>query len=389
MSKEFVPLLSICDFQGGTQPPKSEWIEEEKYGYIRMLQIRDFTQERNENEYVPISSKLKICDSDDILIARYGASIGKILTGQAGAYNVAIIKTIPDEQKILKKYLYYYLKSNVFQHFIKNVGTRAAQAGFNKQDLEALNIYLPSLEEQLQIIESLEKVEYLIDKRKEQITNLTVLKQSLFLEMFGDPVTNERKWSDIYIKDITKGIKYGLNDKADDTKSEDSLPVLRIPNIAPSKISVSNLKYVKFNKKEKAELLLEKGDLLFVRSNGNPSYIGRCAMFDLDGEYTYASYLIRVRVETELITPEFLQYQLSFPTFRRKIASESRTTAGNYNINTQSLKGIKVVCPPLDLQDHYIKLIREIDLKEMQIEESLIIIENLFSSLMQRAFNKE
>ena len=79
---EKVRLCDICDFQGGSQPPKDEWSFEQKDGYIRMLQIRDFTQTRNvEKEYIKLTSSTKTCEVDDILIARYGASVGKILTG--------------------------------------------------------------------------------------------------------------------------------------------------------------------------------------------------------------------------------------------------------------------------------------------------------------------
>ena len=89
-------LCDVCDFQGGSQPPKNEWSFEQKDGYIRMLQIRDFTQTRNvEKEYIKLTSSTKTCVTEDILIARYGASIGKILTGLSGAYNVAII--LPDD----------------------------------------------------------------------------------------------------------------------------------------------------------------------------------------------------------------------------------------------------------------------------------------------------
>ena len=95
--REYIKLCDVCDFQGGSQPPKDEWSFDFKAGYVRMLQIRDFTQsERVAPEYIKITKTTRICEADDILIARYGASLGKILTGLAGAYNVAIMRTIPD-----------------------------------------------------------------------------------------------------------------------------------------------------------------------------------------------------------------------------------------------------------------------------------------------------
>ena len=90
---KIVKLGEVCDFEGGSQPPKSEWTKEPCEGYVRMLQIRDFTQSRKADvEYVKISKKLRLCKANDILIGRYGASVGKILTVLEGEYNVAIIK---------------------------------------------------------------------------------------------------------------------------------------------------------------------------------------------------------------------------------------------------------------------------------------------------------
>ncbi len=188
-----VQLCDVCDFQGGSQPPKEQWISEPKDGYIRMLQIRDFTQGNKViPEYVKVTNTIKICSSDDILIARYGASVGKILTGLEGAYNVAIMKTIPDERYISKKYLYYFLNSNKFQNTILNVGSRAAQAGFNKEDLKSIFIKCPDLEEQQKIAAVLDKVSDLITLRKKQLEKLEELVKARFVEMFGDPIYNSQ-----------------------------------------------------------------------------------------------------------------------------------------------------------------------------------------------------
>lgn len=91
--RDFINLCDVCDFQGGAQPPKGQWTDKKTDGSIRMLQIRDFTQsERVKPEYVKSDLNIRTCCENDISIARYGASLGKILTGLAGAYNVAIMK---------------------------------------------------------------------------------------------------------------------------------------------------------------------------------------------------------------------------------------------------------------------------------------------------------
>ncbi|MEG2196555.1 MAG: restriction endonuclease subunit S, partial [Cellulosilyticaceae bacterium] len=180
MKRDLVKLTDACDFQGGSQPPKDQWITTPKEGYIRMLQIRDFTQNRVVEEFIKLTNTTKTCEEDDILIARYGASVGKILTGLAGAYNVAIMKTIPRPEILDKRYLYYFLKTEYFQNIIQNVGSRAAQAGFNKAELESINIYIQSLDEQQETVNILNKANQLINSRKEQIQACDELIKSQF-----------------------------------------------------------------------------------------------------------------------------------------------------------------------------------------------------------------
>lgn len=195
-------LTDICDFQGGSQPPKSQWSDEQKDGYIRMLQIRDYTQENSKVEYIKATNSTKTCKEDDILIARYGASLGKILTGLSGAYNVAMMKVIIDENKVDRNFIYNFLKSNIFQNYIKNVGERSAQAGFNKDELSKIEISLPILKEQKKIANKLDKVQEIIDLRKKQIDELDKLIESQFVEMFGDVLTNSKKYEQTKLDEI-------------------------------------------------------------------------------------------------------------------------------------------------------------------------------------------
>lgn len=239
-------LTDICDVQGGSQPPKEEWSFEEQEGYIRMLQIRDFTQsERVTPEYIKISNSTKICEADDILIARYGASIGKILTGLAGAYNVAIMRTIPDTSKIKKKYLYYYLKSPYFQNAILNVGSRAAQAGFNKEDLSKLDIECPELSEQENIASILDKVEIVIRKRKEELVFLDKLIKARFVEMFGDAVANPMKWPIKKLKELSVQINSGNTPKGgSENYVEEGITFFRSQNVWKDRLEMDDIVYI-------------------------------------------------------------------------------------------------------------------------------------------------
>ncbi len=144
-------LGEVCDFEGGSQPPKSEFIFEAKPDYVRFLQIRDFGSDKNIT-YIPVAKKNRICKESDILIGRYGASVGKILTEKAGAYNVALMKTIPNLDVLDRSWFYNYLISDEFQVRLLNIADRSAQAGFSKEDIFNFPVPVPPPSEQQRIV---------------------------------------------------------------------------------------------------------------------------------------------------------------------------------------------------------------------------------------------
>ena len=148
----------LFNISGGSQPPKSVFEEFPKEGYIRLYQIRDYGP-NPQPVYIPLSTASKISQKGDILLARYGASLGKVFIAEDGAYNVAIAKVIPqyNSEFIYRKFIYLYYCSSLYQKEI--IGrARCAQAGFNKEDLGSLFFPLPPLQEQKRIVEALDNV---------------------------------------------------------------------------------------------------------------------------------------------------------------------------------------------------------------------------------------
>ena len=181
-------LGEVCDFQGGSQPPKSEFVYEAKPGYVRFLQIRDYASERHLT-YIPESNKNRLCNADDIMIGRYGASVGKILTGRAGAYNVALIKTIPDLQLMDRDFFFNYLASGAFQGCLADVASRSAQNGFSKDDIYGFPVPVPPLSEQRMVIEQLNpldaETQRLTRIYERKLAALEELKKSLLHQAFN------------------------------------------------------------------------------------------------------------------------------------------------------------------------------------------------------------
>ena len=173
-----VKLEKVCRYSGGMQPPKSTFIDHPKEGYIRLLQIRDYKTDENA-VYIPKTEKHKTCKETDIMIGRYGPPVFQILRGKEGAYNVALMKCIPDNSKVTNDWLYYFLLSDPVQEKIISVSGRVRQSGVRPDDLNELYISLPSLKVQERIVEKIkaesvlvESAERLIDIYKEKIKKL-------------------------------------------------------------------------------------------------------------------------------------------------------------------------------------------------------------------------
>lgn len=375
-----VSLTDICDFQGGTQPPKDEWIDQPAQGYVRMLQIRDFTQsDKNYIEYVKDTGKLKTCIEDDILIGRYGASIGKILTGLAGAYNVAIVKTIPDEKVVSKKYLYWYLNSQYFQRFISNVGSRAAQAGFNKNDLGAAQIPLVDKERQEEICEVLEKANKLISLRKQQLAKLDELIKARFVEMFGDPIRNEKGWNTYTLAEMCDGIGDGLHGTPEYDENGE-YPFINGNNLISGIIQI-NPSTKKVNKKtyEKHYIKISQNAIL-LSINGT---LGRIAFYNSEQVMLGKSACYcNLRDEVNRI---FVYNIMKTDAFARYL-EDNATKSTIKNVGLKAIREYRLIMPPIPLQNQFSSFVERVDQQKQTVQQSLEKLELMKKVLMQEYF---
>ena len=387
---EKVKLTDICDFQGGSQPPKEEWSFDEQEGYIRMLQILDFTQgERVTPEYIKISNTTKMCEANDILIARYGASIGKILTGLAGAYNVAIMRTIPDTSRIKKLYLYYYLKSPYFQNAILNVGSRAAQAGFNKEDLSKLDIECPELIKQDKIIAVLEKLECIIEKRKIELSNLDDLIKARFVEMFGDPATNPYNWDKVNISEVVGDkVSNGFFAKRDDYVDDGNVSVMGVAYIVNRMYSQwQDLPRTNGTDKDIEKFEVKYGDMLFCRSSLVAEGIGKASIVpeDVPQHTLFECHVIRLPLDLSKCVPEYMQVFSTMEYFRQQIIAQSKT-ATMTTIGQDGILKADILLPPMSKQREFYVFVHQVDKSKVAVQKALDETQILFDSLMQKYF---
>jgi type I restriction enzyme S subunit len=240
----------------------------------------------------------------------------------------------------------------------------------------------------------LDRSDALQDKRSETIFQLDRLVQSIFYEMFGDPTSRRGSWNISNFRNLVSEFRYGTSNKS----QPQGAPALRIPNVANSEIDTSDLKLVPVSSSEYERLRLLEGDLLFVRTNGNPNLVGRCAIYNRDvaaksgrpGEdFIYASYLIRARPKMDVVSPVYLREFMLGPAGRRALRSRSKTSAGQFNINTESLGAIEVPVPPLGLQQEYVRRVEAVAKLKNNHRTYLAELGALSASLQYRAFQGE
>lgn len=157
-----VSIGEMFKFSGGSQPPRSTFVSSPRQGYVRLIQIRDYKTGKYAT-YIPIKLARKFCDKDDIMIGRYGPPIFQILRGLEGAYNVALIKAIP-QNNLLKQYGYHFLKNPKLFRFIESLSQRTSgQTGIEMEELKNYPLPIPPKHEQ-------EKISNILDLWDRSIT---------------------------------------------------------------------------------------------------------------------------------------------------------------------------------------------------------------------------
>lgn len=177
-------FTDVMDIAGGTQPPANTFSATPKAGYVRLVQIRDFETEGHKT-YILDSPKWRKCQTEDVLIGRYGAALGRICRGLEGAYNVALAKVVPT-LRIDLDFAHQLLRSSYFQDPLLAMGGRSAQAGFNKDGLSVIPLPIPPKPEQRLIASFLSALDDKIDLNRRMNETLEAMARAIFKDWFVD-----------------------------------------------------------------------------------------------------------------------------------------------------------------------------------------------------------
>lgn len=263
-----------------------------------------------------------------------------------------------------------------------NMTGSAGQKRLPTDFLKRLEIPLPPLGEQRRIAAILDKADSLRRKRKCTLDLLDSLNQAVFLEMFGDPTTNKRDLKSGRIGDLLAETQYGTSEKASELGA---LPILRMGNVTTDgKIVTDDLKYISLKDSDVDKYTVRNGDILFNRTN-SADLVGKTAVFDMKEPYAFAGYLVRARTKAG-VSPEYISGYLNSKHGKAILRNMAKSIVGMANINAKEMQTIPILIPNDADQKTYSETVRSTSAKRRQLLESLRIIEGLFVSLQQRAF---
>lgn len=320
-------------------------------------------------------------DCECVLVAGNGDLNVKYYEGKFDAYQRTYIIEDNSNGKLYMPYLYYFLDRYV------NELRRQAIGGVIKyiklRNLTDAVLELPNLERQKEIVLYLKKVKAIITGRQEQLKKLDELIKARFVELFGDPVQNEKQWETRSLLDMGM-CKNGMNFHYADKGVE--INCLGVGNFKDLSIieDTSDLPKVSLNAIPSDEYLLKDNDIVFVRSNGNKELVGRClVVYPRDTLTTFSGFCIRYRNMDEEVHIQYLLRVLKTDSMRKKMAGRG---ANIQNLNQQILGTLMIPIPTMELQEQFVDFVEQVDKLKAAIQKSLGETQLLFDSLMQQYF---
>ena len=293
-----------------------------------------------------------IFDDELVLLAEDGGNFGS--KEKPIAYRVSGRCWVNNHAHVLKPkegldvdYLCYAL---MFYN-VEGMVNGATRQKLTQAAMRRMLIPMRNQEEQKEIVQKLNIIQKVRKKRKLQLKKYDDLVKSRFVEMFGDPIINPKKWKVTTIGDVVTEVRYGTSKPA---VEGGKYPYLRMNNLTyDGHLDLKDLKYIDIPDEEIEKCVVRKGDILFNRTN-SIDLVGKTTVFDMSEDMVIAGYIIRVRLKEELL-PEILSQYMNLEAIKKILRSMAKGAVNQANINAQELQKINIYIPDIELQKEFIK----------------------------------
>lgn len=385
----WVPLTEVAKLESGHTPSRKN--PEYWGGDVLWLSLKDM--QRLTSRYVldtvdkPTmlgieNSSARLLPAGTVALCRT-ASVGKVaILGREMATSQDFVDWVCG-QHLDPEYLYWALSSSSAAFDVEKQGS--THKTIYMPTLERLNVLLPPLDAQRRVATILDKADAIRRKRQEAIALTEQLLRSTFLEMFGDSLTNAERWPWVSMDKIVAETQYGTSAKANEERQ--GLPVLRMNNLTyTGGLDLADIKWCEIAPDDLAAYTVRRGDILFNRTN-SPELVGKTAVWTLDEEFAFAGYLIRVRLGETRALPHYVSGFLNSDYGKRMLFAMQKTSNNMSNISATDLRRIRLPLPDIAQQQKYSRFVEALLSSAPRRREALAQADNLFNSLVQRAFS--
>ncbi|MCO5763039.1 MAG: restriction endonuclease subunit S [Chromatiaceae bacterium] len=375
------PTTSRADYWKGEIP----WITSKWLGGNLELT----TGEKFVSEEAVKRTATKIVPKDSIIFAtRVG--VGKVGINRIDlAINQDLAGVLIDNEHYDIKFLAYQLGIDSIQQYVAMNKRGATIKGITRECLEQIRLNLPPLPEQKKIAHILSTVQRAIEAQERIIQTTTELKKALMHKLFTEGLRNEpqkqteigpvpESWEVVELGELLSTAQYGMSVKGN---PEGNYPILRMTNQVNGRIVASNLQFVEIKDSEFQKFKVERGDILFNRTN-SLDLVGRTAIHDIDGDFVFASYLIRLRTDEKRLNPFFLSLDFNRDETQVRLKSIATRAVSQSNISATRLKGFPIPLPSVSDQAEIVKAGAGFDSKIALHQSKLAALQDLFRTLL-------
>ena len=395
MYMDSYPLFRLGEIfkiaRGGSPRPINDYLTDSEDG-LNWIMIGDT---KGESKYITRTkkkirkeglAKSRMVYPGDFLLTN-SMSFGRpyIMSTEGCIHDGWLVLSPKDDKSINTDFFYYLLGSDYIYRKFCQLAPGTTVKNLNIDLVKSVKVPLPPIYEQKRITNILSKADNLRKMRQESIQKLDELSQSIFLEMFGDPIKNSKHFPVGTIADLVKSTQYGTSQKAGPVGE---YPILRMGNITYcGKFDLSDLKYFDLDEKSQQKYLASHGDLLFNRTNSR-ELVGKTAVYYGEKPMAYAGYLVKITPNKNSV-PEFISALLNSRHGKSTLKNMAKNIVGMANINAKEVQTIKTIIPPLDLQNQFRTRLEKLREFEEKLLSSKEYMDQLFNSLMQKAFRGE
>ncbi len=386
-----VPLKDFAEITTGQgAPQKEDDFDTSGMPFVRAGSLEGLLAGGSEESLERITAeaakkyRLKLFNAGTVLFAKSGMSATKdrVYKLRQPAYVVSHLAALTPKEKLDPDYLTYFLRFYRPSRLIKDL----SYPSIGLSDIERIKVKEVGISQQRVMVNLLRKSESTLEKRRQTIRLADEFLKSTFLEMFGDPESNLKKWPKKKITDVLISSQYGTSKKSNN--EEKGYIILGMSNISNNgQIDLTKVGYVDLSEKEFKELKLVPGDIIFNRTNST-ELVGKTACWKRDEEVVLASYLIKLKLKSDIL-PEFFSFLLNTPYYKNIFRQRCKKAVGQSNISPTLLREFEIFIPAISQQQKFAVLVQKVEKYKEKLKQSETQLQNLFNSLMQRAFKGE